>query len=308
MRQTGAMTDISAPPDVSGRLVSGEAVELDVRVARLGSRSLALSIDLVLLAVVGGIVLLFGNVLLLWAAGAGLTDSALNAALQVLLYLVVFPGIPVTVETLSKGRSPGKLVFGLRVVRDDGGPIRFRHSLIRGVSALAIEFPGVLMPGFTWLVALGVMLVHPAGKRVGDLMAGTLVISERTPATRSWTPLMPVGMSEWSRSADLTDVDDELALAVRHFLARNRDITEPARSRLGASLERELRAVVVPPPPAGAPGWAVLAAVLAERHRRAGERLARNRARTAEVWDTLYRQERAAAPPTAVDGRFSPTR
>lgn len=292
------MTDISAHS--GGRLVSGEAVELDVRVARLGSRSLAFFIDFAVVAVIGVVVIAVGT-LAIALVPLSIMDSALAAALQVLLYLVVFPGIPVTVETLSKGRSLGKMVMGLRVVRDDGGPIRFRHSLIRGVSALAVEFPGILMPGLTWLAAMAVMLIHPSGKRVGDLMAGTIVISERTPAARLWTPAMPLGLSGWSRVADLTDVDDELALAVRHFLARNHEITEPARSRLGAALERELRDVVTPPPPTGTPGWAFLAAVLAERHRRAGERLMRNRARTAEVWDTLYGQAGAEAQPA--DGR-----
>ncbi|MFD0556067.1 RDD family protein [Stackebrandtia endophytica] len=303
------MTDNSAETDTSGRLVSGEAVELDVRIARLGSRVLAFTVDFVVLAL--------GAVVLTVVAGIGVTmlpdavrDRALLEAVRTVTLLFALVAIPVTIETLSKGRSLGKLMLGLRVVRDDGGPIRFRHCLVRGLSAFGVEFPGLLMPGVTWLAAIGVMLIHPSGKRIGDLMAGTIVIHERTPVAKYWVPAMPVGLAQWSRVADLTNLDDNLALAVRHFLSRNKEISEPARSRLGAALDAELRAVVTPPP-AGTPGWAFLAAVLAERYRRSGARMARNRAVTAQVWDTLYGPVRSAAagyppmpvPPSGTPGR-----
>jgi len=301
------MTDNSAEADTSGRLVSGEAVELDVRVARLGSRVLAFTIDFVLLAV-GAIVLVILTSIVVALLPPEVRDRALADAVRTVTILFALVAIPVTIETLSKGRSLGKLLLGLRVVRDDGGPIRFRHCLVRGVSAFGVEFPGLLMPGITWLAAIGVMLIHPSGKRIGDLMAGTIVIHERTPLARYWVPAMPVGLAQWSQTADLTNLDDSLALAVRHFLARNKEISEPARSRLGAALDAEVRAVVTPPPPPGTPGWAFLAAVLAERYRRSGARMARNRAVTAQVWDTLYgaNQPVGAARPGALPANVGP--
>ena len=94
-----------------------------------------------------------------------------------------------------------------------------------------------------------------------------MVIHERTPAAWGWVPQMPPGLGEWAATLDLAGLDDDLALAVRHFLARNRQIREPARSQLGQRLAREVAAVTNPPPPPGTPGWAYLAAVHAERHR-----------------------------------------
>jgi hypothetical protein len=91
----------------------------------------------------------------------------------------------------------------------------------------------------------------------------------------------------WAPLLDLTGLTDDLALAVRHFLARNRDIKEPARSRLGHSLAAEVAACTTPPPPPGVPGWAYLAAVLAERHRRAALRLAAGRQLSATVWTAV---------------------
>jgi hypothetical protein len=140
----------------------------------------------------------------------------------------------------------------------------------------------------SWLVSLGVLMLNPSGKRIGDLVAGTIVIHERTPAAWGWVPMMPPPLARWAALLDLTGLDDSLALAVRHFLARNREIGEPARTALGQALAREVASRTTPPPPPGVPGWAYLAAVLAERHRRASHRLARARAASATVWPGLY--------------------
>ncbi|MEV0648976.1 RDD family protein [Phytomonospora sp. NPDC050363] len=272
-----------------GRFVSGEAVELDVRVARLGSRMLAFALDLLVLGFVAVVLLIVSTYLVASLAEGGIeVDAALVGAIFVINLVILFVAIPATVETLSKGRSIGKLAAGLRVVRDDGGPIRFRHALVRALVGLTLEFPGILLPGITWIAGLWTMLVNPAGKRIGDLAAGTVVIHERSPAVWGWVPLMPPPLAAWASLTDLSDLDDELALAVRHFLSRNAQIREPARTSLGLALAAELGAKVTPPPPPGTPGWAFMSAVLAERYRRNAGRLAASRAATAQVWDTLY--------------------
>jgi RDD family len=214
-------------------------------------------------------------------------DAALFAALEIGLLALVMVGYPVAFETLGGGRTLGKLALGLRVVRDDGGPIRFRHALTRSLVSVAVEWPGLVMPLLTWVVSLTTMMSNPRSKRLGDLAAGTIVIHERTPAAWGWVPAMPLPLARWAALLDLTGLDDDLALAVRHFLARNREITEPARSRLGHSLAIEVAACTTPPPPRGVPGWAYLAAVLAERHRRAAHRLAIARSATMAVWPGL---------------------
>ena len=75
---------------------------------------------------------------------------------------------PTTVDTLTRGRSLGKLAMGIRIVRDDGGPLVFRQSLVRALVGI-VEL---------WLtfgtVALICSIVHPQGKRVGDILAGHL--------------------------------------------------------------------------------------------------------------------------------------
>jgi uncharacterized RDD family membrane protein YckC len=280
-----SLTTAAAP--AADSLVSGEAVELEVRYARLGSRALALLLD-IFVQVALFIALVFAMALgLNVAARTGLADDALLAGIIIVLVAVVLIGYPVGCEMLFRGRTVGKFALGLRVVRDDGGPIHFRHSLTRALVGVALEWPGLVLPLITWLASLGTMLANPRGKRLGDLAAGTVVIHDRTPASWGLVPAMPPHMVGWAVLLDLTGLDDELALAVRHFLARNRQLAEPARTRLGQALAREVAACTTPPPPPNVAGWVFLAAVLAERHRRASFRLASTRATSFAMWRNL---------------------
>lgn len=277
----------AAAPESLGRtrILTGEAVHLDIRVAGIGSRALARLFDLFVQVVLTWLV---AWVLLILLAVLGLPlDGALFQAIYILMIIIVFVGYPVVMETLTRGRTLGKLVFGLRVVRDDGGPVGLRQTLTRGLVSLAIEFPGLVLPPVTWLATIWVMIASPLSKRPGDHVAGTIVIHERTPVAWGWVPAMPPGLAMWAATLDLAALDDDLAVAVRSFLARNRRLREPARSMLGERLVREVAAVTNPPPPAGTPAWMYLAAVHAERHRRAMLHLASVRSRSATVWPEL---------------------
>jgi uncharacterized RDD family membrane protein YckC len=275
--------DEPAPP--VDRLVSGEAVELEVRVARIGSRAPALLIDIFLQVSAWALLMTgFG----IGVAITGITgDEALFGAVAVGGLVTVLVGYPVTAETVFNGRTVGKAMMGVRVVRVDGGPIRFRHALTRCLVGVALEWPGLVLVPLTWGVSLATMIAQRQGRRLGDLAAGTLVVHERTPAAWGWIPRMPQPLEHWAPLLDLTGLSDDLALAVRHYLARNRRIREPVRSRLGLRLASEVAACTTPPPPPGTPGWAYLAAVLAERHRRAAHRLAASRQVSASVWSAV---------------------
>jgi uncharacterized RDD family membrane protein YckC len=271
------------------RFLTGEAVHLDVRVARLGSRVMARLIDFVLQVVLAGtlftaLVLLLGLATLM---GIVVPEDPLFAAIGVVVTVVAIIGYPIFMETVTRGRTFGKMILGLRVVRDDGGPVTFRQALARGLVGAAIEFPGMIGAPLTWLATFPVMLASPQGKRIGDHVAGTVVIHERTPSAWGWVPRMPAELAGWATTLDLAGLDDNVALSVRQYLARNREIREPARTELGQLLAREVAAATNPPPPPGVPGWAYLAAVHAERHRRSQLQLAQVRRRAATVWPEL---------------------
>src|SRR4051812_50057979 len=100
-------------------------------------------------------------------------DAAVSAAVGVVAVVAVFVGLPVTVETLTRGRSLGKLAAGLRVVRDDGGPLRVRHALVRGLLA------GVEIFATLGRVALITPLLNPRGKRPRGPLPGTVGLRGR---------------------------------------------------------------------------------------------------------------------------------
>ncbi|MGS2618908.1 RDD family protein [Micromonospora sp. LZ34] len=285
-------------------LVSGEAVELDVRAARIGSRALALLLDVLaqlLLALT--LAMLVGIVLA--ALPMVVVDAALSNAFGTVALVAVLVGYPVLFERFNHGRTPGKMAVGLRVVSADGAPVGVRQSLTRALVGVAVEWPGLVLPLLSWVAGVTVMLTDRRGRRLGDLVAGTLVVH-----TRSATIWRPVATSVpalvgWAYTLDLSRLDDRLALAARQYLARVHQLAEPARSRLARGLWAEVAAVIAPPPPPGLPETVYLAAVLGERHRRARHRLARGRAVAAALWPELLPGP-ATPPATAAAGTPAP--
>ncbi|MDG4802775.1 RDD family protein [Micromonospora sp. WMMD980] len=276
-------------------LVSGEAVELDVRVARLGSRVLALLVDLIVQI---GLTLVLGAALsmLVLALPPDVLDAALAGGLQVVLLVLVFVGYPVVMERFVGGRTVGKLAVGLRVVRADGGPVGVGQSLTRALVGVAVEWPGLVLPLLSWAATVTVMLTDRRGRRLGDLVAGTLVVHTRGAGV--WRPLPPAvpPLLAWAATLDLTQVDDGLALAVRQYVDRLPQLATPEAVGLGRELWAEVAAVTSPPPPWRAPEWAYLAAVLAERGRRAAHRLGRTRVVTDTLWPELAGTPAAPVP------------
>ncbi|MFE3374258.1 RDD family protein [Streptomyces sp. NPDC059173] len=244
-------------------LVTGDAVVLGLRPARLPSRALACAIDL---AVTLAAFLLVSVVL--GIASAALDEAAV-AAIGVASFLLVLIGGPVAVETLSQGRSLGKLACGLRVVRDDGGPIRFRHALVRGAMGL-VEI--LLTFGAVASIA---SLVSARGRRIGDVFAGTLVIRERVAATGRSVAVPPPPPWLVGRFAelDLSGVPDELWSAIRQYLTRMQQLDPGVGRSIAERLAGELVARTGAAAPQGVPAAAFLAAVVHERQSRDARRL-----------------------------------
>jgi uncharacterized RDD family membrane protein YckC len=270
-------------------VVTGEAVRLDLPAATFASRAVSGALDIAARLVV----LVVGSVAL-GRLGEAL-DAAAAGALALVILVVSFLGLPVLVETLTRGRSPGKLAMGLRAVRDDGGPIRFRHALVRGlVGVVELGPPGFGAP------ALICSLLSARGKRLGDVAAGTYVVRERGAGRAGPPPQMPPHLAAWAAAADLGRLPDGLALAVRRFLGRAPTMHPAARHTMGRDLAQALGPHVSPAPPVGTDPEAFLAAVLAERRRRDLQRLAREqdlRQRLSDV-DSVEHALRRVGPAT----------
>jgi uncharacterized RDD family membrane protein YckC len=239
--------------------ITGEAVALELRLARLPSRAVALAID-VLIQLVAVTVL---EVAVLWKLPDG--DGALGAALSLSILVLVIVGYPTITETLTHGRTLGKLALGLRVVRTDGGPVRFRHCFVRALF-LVVEL---------WLtyglVGLLSCLFNAQGRCLGDLFAGTLVVNERVSGAAAIPPYVPVpqGWEPWAAHLDLTRLPEPLAAQGRQLLARWNTLAPQTRDGLVYRLAGEVASFVTPAPPSGLDPGLYLTVVLGERSRRA---------------------------------------
>lgn len=244
-------------------IVTGEGVSVEVPAASVISRVGARLIDLLITVVLLFVVVFAGGMLL-----GSLSDALLQAGLLVMVVgLTVI--LPVVFEVATHGRSPGKYALGLVTVRDDGGPITVRHSVIRHLVGFVEIY---MLSGGPAIVSA---VVHPRAKRLGDLAAGTYVMALRQRLDVTAPPEAPPALEHWITHADIGPMPASLAISVRQFLTRTGDLTGASRHHLGQDLcAQVLRHVAPQPPPGVHPEW-VLRSVLAERRHRDLDRLRR---------------------------------
>lgn len=241
------------------QLVTGEAVALELPPASIGLRFLSGLIDVVL---EGGLLVLgiFLGVLVT-------SDSATASVVSILSVVLAWVIGPAVLETLTKGRTVGKLVTGIRTVRDDAGPISFHHAFLRHLVGVVEVWVLSGVPAFFSA------LLSSKGKRLGDYLAGTYVVRDRVPLRLPPPAQMPPHLAHWASTADIGPVDDALAVSLRQLVGRAGSLSQVSRERLVTDLVGQVWPLVAPPPPPGTHPEDFLAAVAAERRRRDEHRL-----------------------------------
>ncbi|MDF2580096.1 MAG: hypothetical protein K0S49_1675, partial [Microbacterium sp.] len=250
------MTTPAPPAQIrQDEILTGEAVALDVQPLGFFLRALGVLID-VLCGIV--LLLLFSFVGGLLVGGFGLEN--LSGILVISALVLVLVVIPTAIETLTHGRSLGKLAVGGRIVRTDGGATGFRQAFIRALV-------GVLEIWFTFGALAGVVAAFtPRSTRLGDMVAGTYC--ERTRAPRLPHPAgpIPAELREWAEVADVARLPDRVARRATQF-ARTAEGMEPgARQRSATMIAAEV-APFVSPLPQTDPESLVRAVVAARRDR-----------------------------------------
>jgi uncharacterized RDD family membrane protein YckC len=254
---------------VADEILTGEGVALQISAASVITRAGAWLLD----AAATGLVLVGLPALLISVVGIDKYDEALATAIIYVLMAVVFLVAPITVETLTHGRSLGKAVFGLQVIRDDGGPIRLRHAAVRALVGFFELW--LLLGGLAFVTSM----LNDRGKRVGDYLAGTYVARMR--GVRSTVaPLgLPFELAGWVEVTDIRPLPDGLAMRARQFLSRAHQFPPAVRYRLGLRLAAQLELFVAPAPPFGTYPESFITAVLFERRRREQAAFDRSRPR-----------------------------
>jgi uncharacterized RDD family membrane protein YckC len=199
--------------------------DLDLVLAGVGPRGLALLVDLVLQSV-----MLFAVMAAADAAGG------LSTAVVVVAVAVIFLGYPTLAEAFAGGRTVGKAVLGISVVSVDGTPVTFPAAAIRNGLRLVDCLPGV------YAVGTIAVLTTRRHQRLGDLAAGTIVV-RRAPASSAEE------MARW----DLSEVTADEVAAMRSFLGRRDDMDLRARAELAKTLSFQILPKVSGVPLEGGP-------------------------------------------------------
>ncbi|WP_226036895.1 RDD family protein [Aquibacillus saliphilus] len=193
-----------------------EFVSLQFQVAGLGSRAAALIIDQIILTITSILVVVamffveFGQLSMLYIPEL----SSLPIAITIILLFIINWGYFFIVEYFSGGRTIGKRFMGVRVIQDNGHSLTLLSSLIRNLLRIIDSLPS------GYLLGIIMIFFHSKHKRLGDLVAGTIVIHERKEKKKNkstaiekeiaargltkddlvideWT-LKTIGMKEWN--------------------------------------------------------------------------------------------------------------
>jgi uncharacterized RDD family membrane protein YckC len=240
-------------------LMTGEAVALELRPASFVLRAAGALIDWVSYAVLFGLILIGA-----FTALDSVMDDAVAAAISIGALAFCTVVVPTAVETLTQGKSLGKLAVGARIVRDDGGSIGFRHAFIRSLLGVLEIF--MTVGGIAAIVSL----LNDRSKRLGDLLAGTYSQHERVSKVTPPVFGVPLVLSEWAQTADVARMPDGLARRIAQFLRQAGGLTPATRIRLSAELAEEASRYVSPVPRADPELFlAAVAAVRRDREYRA---------------------------------------
>ncbi|NJR64287.1 MAG: RDD family protein [Leptolyngbyaceae cyanobacterium CRU_2_3] len=227
------------------KLLTPESVELEFTLAGIGSRALALSIDysvlllcLLVFWIIWGI---FSNQLLNYLDNTGIAYGSIPiwlGAIALLLSFVIFAGYFVVFEVFWQGQTPGKRIAKIRVIQDNGKPVRMAQAVLR---SLLRPIDDIFFIG-TFLIFFG-----KREKRVGDWVAGTVVVQEERPQSKTGILVSLEARQLAAQLPDMTDLTQLLAddfAVIREYLQRRSFMESKARGELSLKLARQARAIV----------------------------------------------------------------
>jgi hypothetical protein len=139
--------------------------------------------------------------------------------------------------------------MGLRVLTEEGGPIRFRHSAIRGIMTIVDVWGLFILPGVPGLLSI---ILSRKNQRLGDMLAGTIVLRERGATGQAVAVAFPVpyGYESYVASLDVGSITTEQYGIIRSFLMRVLQLTPGARASLALRLANPVAVQLhhTPPP------------------------------------------------------------
>jgi uncharacterized RDD family membrane protein YckC len=222
-----------------------ESVELEFTLAGIGSRAFALLIDYHILFLGWALFITIWSILtgqlLEYFDRIGFNYSGLDnwlAAIIVLLSFAFFVGYFIFFEVFWQGQTPGKRLAKIRVVREDGRPVKLTQAVLR---SLLRSIDDLLFVGFFFII------LGRKEKRLGDLVAGTIVIQEERPAIRKAFQLSEQAQPIAEKLLQVANISlllpDDFAV-IREYLQRRLWMDKKAKSQISLQLARQVKDVV----------------------------------------------------------------
>ncbi len=226
-------------------LQTPESVELEFTLAGIGNRSFALIIDYIIFGL---------TILLVWVISAFLafqlvpsliTNGILDRlaqwiwAIQAMTTFAIYVGYFVVLETLWQGQTPGKKWTKIRVIRDNGKPERLTQAILR---ALLRPVDDMLFIGVFFII------FSPQEKRIGDLVAGTIVVQEEQGAKSSKIAISPEAEDlavQLKIEAEMTNLLPEDFATIRDFLQRRKNIMLEYQHQLSRKLADQVKEIIL---------------------------------------------------------------
>jgi uncharacterized RDD family membrane protein YckC len=214
-----------------------EQMPLEFAIAGIGSRFLALAIDTLIQTGIGIAAVVAAAFAIGVLAGRGYDLSSLwvAAGIFALIFLLVF-GYFTAFEILWNGQTPGKRKIGIRVIKETGRPLSAAETMGRNFLRLVDQLPGF------YAVGLLVALLNKENKRLGDFVAGSIVVRETPFETvkPAWAPEQ--GDSSFKNAG--AGISPEDLRLIETFLNRRHELAPDVRSRMAWQILNQLKTKV----------------------------------------------------------------
>jgi uncharacterized RDD family membrane protein YckC len=212
-----------------------EQIALELPLAGIGSRFLAIAIDTLIQI---ALYLLTGLIfLLLLPEGFSIftfLPKTLGPAIAIFIGFAIYWGYFALFESIWKGQTPGKRVAGIRVIKESGRPINAFEAIGRNLMRAVDVMPGI------YGVGLICMMLNQQSRRLGDFVAGTVVVHEKT--TDQVRPTWNTAAASASASGRIGQVTAEELVLIETYLSRRFDLEPGVRLRTAIQIAERIKA------------------------------------------------------------------
>lgn len=212
-----------------------EQIALELPLAGIGSRFLAIAIDTLIqfaLYLITGLIFL-----LLLPEGFSMftfLPKTFGPAMAIFVGFAIYWGYFAIFEIVWKGQTPGKRIAGIRVIKESGRPINAFEAIGRNLMRAVDVMPGI------YGVGLVCMMLNKQSRRLGDFVAGTVVVHEKP--SEEVRPTWNTAAETASSSGGIGQVTAEELVLIETYLSRRFELDPDVRLRTAIQIAERIKA------------------------------------------------------------------